>query len=446
MPKKSTPKSKPASREKKVIAPKWRNRIVGHGTEDPAKLVANPKNWRLHPKAQQDALQGVLAEVGWVQDVIVNRRSGLVVDGHARINLAIAAKERVPVVYVDLSDKEEALILASLDPLSAMAETNREALADLVGSLDVTDAAVNAMLQELVGADAGTAGLTDADECPPVPVAPVSRLGDLWILGEHRVLCGDSTDAASVARLMAGERAGLMNIDPPYGVSYANDERPNPGVAKPRVAKPRVAKDDLRDEVLQRFLESAFESAKVALLPNAAWYLWHAHLTQGYFAAAAAAAHVILHRQIIWVKPVLLLGRGQYHWKHEPCFMGWVEGQQPPDYAERNQTTVWEVGSVTQAERKEFNHATPKPVGLFTIPILKHLNAGEVCYDSFAGSGPQFIAAEMHARRCFGLEIDPQYVDVIVLRWQAFTGKQATLDGDGSTFADIAAGKRAVAA
>jgi DNA modification methylase len=155
--------------------------------------------------------------------------------------------------------------------------------------------------------------------------------------------------------------------------------------------------------------------------------MWHAHLTQGYFAAAAAAANVVLHRQIIWVKPVLLLGRGQYHWKHEPCFMGWVKGHQPPDYAERNQTTVWEIASVASKERKEFNHSTPKPVQLFAIPIKKHLGVDEICYEPFAGSGPQFIAAEQLSRRCFGMEIGPKYCDIIIARWEKLTGKKAEL-------------------
>src|SRR5205814_7564558 len=143
--------------------------------------------------------------------------------------------------------------------------------------------------------------------------------------------------------------------------------------------------DGLSDAKLQAFLESAFRTATAtALKPDAAWYLWHAHLTQGFFAAAAAAAaaaaNVVLHRQIIWVKPVLLLGRGQYHWKHEPCFMGWVKGNQPPDYGmgagERTQTTTWEIGSVSHAERKEFDHSTPTPVQLFACPMVKHLRRG----------------------------------------------------------------------
>jgi DNA modification methylase len=245
-----------------------------------------------------------------------------------------------------------------------------------------------------------------------------TKRGQIWEIGKHRLMCGDSTCEADVKRLMDGKKAGLMNTDPPYGVSYANDERPNPGVAKPRVAN-----DSMRDAELQSFLESVFRLARTeALSPVAAWYLWHAHLTQGFFAAAAAAAaaHVILHRQIIWVKPVLLLGRGQYHWKHEPCFMGWVEGHQPPDYGrgngERDQTTIWEVGSVSNADRAAFNHATPKPVGLFTIPQIKHLQADEICYEPFAGSGPQFVAAQQTQRICYGLEIEPKYVAVALER------------------------------
>jgi DNA modification methylase len=227
-----------------------------------------------------------------------------------------------------------------------------------------------------------------------------------------------------------------MNTDPPYGVAYANDDRPNPGVAKPRVAN-----DGLAHEKLQAFLESVFRVAvECALAEKSAWYLWHAHLTQGYFAAAAAAAaaNVVLHRQIIWVKPVLLLGRGQYHWKHEPCFMGWIKGQQPPDYGEgngeRTQTTIWELKTVTQAERKEFNHSTPKPVELFAIPIVKHLKQGEICFEPFAGSFPQLIAAQQLGRRCFGMDLVPEFVDVGCMRWSKLTGSQPILESTGQTF------------
>lgn len=126
------------------------------------------------------------------------------------------------------------------------------------------------------------------------------------------------------------------------------------------------------------------------------------------------------------MKPVLLLTRGQYHWKHEPCFFGWVDGHQPPDYGrgdgERDQTTVWEVDGVSASEREELGHSTPKPVALFETPIVKHLKVGEVCYEPFAGSGPQFIAAEKLQRRCFGMELEPRYVQAIIERWEKLTG------------------------
>jgi DNA modification methylase len=233
---------------------------------------------------------------------------------------------------------------------------------------------------------------------------------------------------------MGNLRAGLMNTDPPYGISFDNA-----ALGPTRKKYTAIANDDKQDGHLQAFLEAVFQvAAGLALKQDAAWYLWHAHLTQGFFAAAAAAAaRVILHRQIIWVKPRLVLGRGQYHWKHEPCFMGWVEGHQPPDYGlgagERTQTTVWQLEGVSQAERDQFDHASPKPVALFRVPIVKHLRSGEVCFEPFAGTGPQFIAAEEHGVRCFGLEITPRYCQVILDRWEAFTGQTAKkIGGEGS--------------
>lgn len=404
-------------------------------------LLPNPANWRTHPEAQQNALRGVLSEIGYADALIARELKGgqlELIDGHLRAETT--PDEEVPVLVVDLSEAEAAKLLAVLDPLAAMAGADRGKLDSLLREVETGSQELADMLTSLAeqhGIVSGGNGEITEDEVPEPPKVAVTKPGDLWLLGEHRLLCGDSTKEEDVRRVMDGHRAGLMNTDPPYGVGYANDDRPNPGVAKPRVAKPRVANDGLADERLQSFLESVFRLATAhALTDTAAWYLWHAHLTQGYFAAAAAAANVVLHRQIIWVKPVLLLGRGQYHWKHEPCFMGWVKGSQPPDYGlgngERTQTTVWEIGSVTQAERREFNHSTPKPVMLFAIPIVKHLKEGEVCYEPFAGSSPQIIAAEQLHRRCIAIEIEPRYCDVAVERWQNLTGQKAKLYNTGS--------------
>jgi DNA modification methylase len=421
---------KPSKRQAAALI---RNRIVGHGEEPPDQLLANPFNARRHPRDQLEALRGSLAELGWLKTILVNKTTGHVVDGHARIEEAMRqGGEPVPITYVELTEAEEKLALAVLDPITEMAHRDDEALEALLAEVKTDDIGLQALLDEMAGKDGGISGLKDdADEndVPEPPVNPVTKMGDLWLLGKHRLLCGDATKAEDVARLMGKERAGLMNTDPPYGIAYTNTDRPD---VKKSSATPAIANDDLADAKLQAFLESAFKVAvSSALRSDAAWYMWHAHLTQGFFAAAAAAAaaNVILHRQIIWVKPVLLLTRGQYHWKHEPCFMGWVKGNEPPDYGagagERNQTTVWEIDGVNRDDRKEFNHSSPKPVGLFEIPIIKHLKPSEVAFEPFAGSGPQFIAAEKHDRRCFGLEIEPRYCDVIMQRWETVTGKKA---------------------
>jgi DNA modification methylase len=421
----------------------WESKIVGHDRVDPASILAHPLNFRRHPAKQQAALKASIAELGFIRSVTINRPTGRLIDGHERVQQAVAdGEELIDVEYVELSEHDERKALAVLDKIAEMAEPDPVLLDQLLREVETGSEALQTLLADLAD-DAGLyqdndssggvgIGIGDVaeDEVPDPPAEAITQPGDLWILGEHRLLCGDSTNPEDVARLMDGQRAGLMNTDPPYGIAYANDDRP--GVATPT---PRIANDELTDAALQEFLEKAFHvAADTALVPNAAWYLWHAHLTQGYFsaaAAAAAAANVVLHRQIIWVKPVLVFGRGQYHWKHEPCFMGWVKGNQPPDYGlgngERTQTTVWEIDSVSRAERKEFNHSTPKPVGLFAIPLVKHLKTGELCYEPFAGSGPQFIAAEQLGRRCFGMEISPNFCDVIVARWEKLGGKKAKL-------------------
>jgi DNA modification methylase len=412
-----------------------------------ARLIPYARNARTHTPDQVKQIAASMREWGWTIPVLADEKGGIIA-GHARVMAAALNQytEAPVMIACGWSDaKKRAYVLAD-NKLALNAGWD-----DSILSAELTDLKALAYDLPLTGfsyAEIGDllnpSGDPTADACPDVPEHATTVAGDLWLLGNHRLLCGDSTSIDSVLRLMNGEKAGLVNTDPPYGVSYANEDRPNPGVAKPRVANPRVANDEFKDEALQTFLESCFRNAVLVLKPDAAWYLWHAHLTQGFFAAAAAAAaaQVILHRQIIWVKEVLLLGRGQYHWKHEPCFMGWVRGNEPPDYGrghgERDQTTVWNIASITQAERKEFNHSTPKPVALFEIPMIKHLRSGEICFEPFAGSGPQIIAAEKQGCSCFAMELEPKYCDVIVTRWQTYTGKKATRECDGRLFDEVA--------
>jgi site-specific DNA-methyltransferase (adenine-specific) len=236
------------------------------------------------------------------------------------------------------------------------------------------------------------------------------KTGDLFQIGEHRLLCGDSTKAEDVERVVGGERAVLFATDPPYGVAY-NDET---GSGK----GDKIINDENDGPKLQRFLESCFTAWLPSLNKNAAWYLWHAQLTQGFFAAAAAAAGLLIHRQIIWVKPSLIMGHGDYHWKHELCFYGWQQGNRPPFYGERNQDTVWNIG-----RESDGIHPTQKPTALWDAPLHNHTKDGEICAEPFAGSGSQFVACQNLNRKCRGIEISPDYCAVILERMKtAFPG------------------------
>ncbi len=260
------------------------------------------------------------------------------------------------------------------------------------------------------------------DEIPEVPKVAKTVKGDLYELGRHRLLCGDSTNSDDVARLMDRKKAVLFATDPPYGIDYSNSGTNSSSL---KGIWDDIKFDDLRDLKLQEFLHACFISWLPFLEENAAWYLWHAHLTQGFFAAAAAAADVILHRQIIWVKPQLIMGMGMFHWKHEPCFMGWRKGPKPPWYGDRKQTTVWEIGyegNRNKGSGKE--HPTQKPVEIFARPINYHTKENEIVADPFLGSGTQLIAAEQTNRICYGMEISEVYNDVIVKRYAKFMESQ----------------------
>jgi len=435
-PRKPTPKKKTAKRKKRK--PKARPTSL-------ADLKPHPRNPREITEPALAGLGSSMTEYGDLSGIVWNKRSGLLIAGHQRIKaLGKGAKldagvviapngKRFPVRVVDWPEDKHLAAMVVANNLHIAGDYIPEAVAKLCAELSDTLPAdlfegldLDKLLEDFPSNEPQP-GLTDPDDVPDPPEKPRTRPGDLYQLGDHRLLCGDSTKAEDVARLMKGEKAGLMNTDPPYGIDFDNA-----ALGPTRREYAAIENDERHDEQLQAFLEDAFRAAKVEVLAdNAAWYLWHAHLTQGFFAAAAAAAAaaVILHRQIIWVKPRLVLGRGQYHWKHEPCFMGWVKGHRPPDYGEgngeRTQTTVWEIAGVPVGERRQYEHATTKPVGLFTIPIIKHLKPGEACYDPFCGSGPQIIAAEQLGRRCYAMEIEPRYVDVAVRRWEQFTGKKA---------------------
>lgn len=415
------------------------------------------KKYPGNPKAHAtEVLDESLDKFGYVDPILIDERTGLMVAGHGRLDRLESRKAAgqkppgriqvrdgkwfVPVVRgVRFKDRKQAeqFLIASNQTTILGGWDNAELVKMLSGYSEDDLSGIgfdsHDLVQFMALADS-MSGKTDPDDVPDPPKKPITKSGDLWTLGKQKILCGDSTKPKDVARVMSD--AGLaivMNTDPPYGVDYATVKNGIPGSGfrdiKERVGD--IENDTITDGAqLQVFLESAIRTALPHLHKTCAFYLWHPMLTQGTFfaAAAAAAADILIHRQIIWVKPHLVLTRsGMYHWRHELCFYGWVRGNKPPWYGPKNQTSVMEVGYSDGSETgtEERNHPTQKPVALFEFPLRNHSKKGELCYEPFSGSGSQLIAAERLERRCCAIEIDPRYVDVAVERWQNFTGQKA---------------------
>jgi DNA modification methylase len=272
---------------------------------------------------------------------------------------------------------------------------------------------------------AGEGGLTDENEIPELADTAISVPGDIWCLGEHRLACGDCTQGDLVATLLGTTRPNVMVTDPPYGVNYDPTWRHQRGIT----TSSRVGK--VRND------EQADWSAAWDLFPGNIVYVWHAALRSPIVAESLQKLGFQIRAQIIWAKERLVIGRGDYQWQHEPCWYavrskGYWTG-------DRKQTTLWTIPSGGQDT--DTVHGTQKPVECMRRPILNNTDIGEAVYEPFLGSGTTLIAAETSGRVCYAIEIDPLYVDVAVRRWQAFTGKPATLLGDGRTFEDITAAR-----
>jgi DNA modification methylase len=432
-----------------TAAAAWRNRIVDHADIPPADLVPNPRNWRTHPEEQQRALTGALAEVGWVAEVLVNRTTGHVVDGHLRIELALDRNEpTIPVTYVELSEDEERLVLATLDPLAAMADAEAASLAELLAGLEPADEALRALLDDLArehGLDALRTGLVDPDDVPPVPdeADVYVKPGELWALGDHRLLCGDATNSDDVTRLLDGAAPTLLATDPPYGVSLDPTWRDAAGydtlgpATKPYMMRRKLEGDGSgarrrkghRNTTVSGDTRADWSEA-FALVPSlTVGYIWHASAHAAEVAAGLARIGFEHVAQVIWEKTLFAMSRGWYHWQHEPCWVVRKAGTKVPFLGDRDQSTVWRAASpkmiMAASDEEKLDHPTQKPVLLFETPIRNHLRPGEALYDPFVGSGTAIVAAEALGRRCYAMEIDARFVQLSIERWQGFTGRTA---------------------
>jgi DNA modification methylase len=257
-------------------------------------------------------------------------------------------------------------------------------------------------------------GNTDPDDVPEPPADPITKPGDLWILGNHRLLCGDSTDTVALERLMENKPADLWLTDPPYNVSYE-------GKTKDALT---IKNDSMKDGEFRQFLHDVYVAANCFLRPGAVFYIWHAD-SEGYnFRGAAADTGWKVRQCLIWLKSCMVMGRQDYQWKHEPCLYGWTEGAAHYWGSDRKQTTILEFDK----PRRNGEHPTMKPVELFEYQMANSTKQGDVVLDSFGGSGTTIIAAERIHRHARLMELDPAYCDVIVKRWEDFTGKKAILE------------------
>lgn len=403
-----------------------KNRIQEFRVVPKSMLLPNPKNWRTHPEAQRAALRGVLAEVG-IADAVIARELPdgrlMLVDGHLRLE---ELPDDVPTLVLDVNEAEADKLLASMDPLAAMAEADAAKLDELLRGVQTAEPALADMFTEL----AEEAGLLDdndkevvEDETPDAPVVPVTKLGDLWLLGDHRLLCGDSTKAEDVERLMAGAKADLMLTDPPYNVALGMNETPEEAKARNRRTDGKVvANDSMSDADFRAFLVSCFGCGFGCMKPGASFYVWHADSEGFNFRGAIRDCGEKVRQCLIWAKDVLVMGRQDYQWQHEPCLYGWKDGAAHGWYSDRKQTTLLRFDRPSRNQE----HPTMKPVGLFAYLMGNSTAPQGLAYDPFLGSGTTLIAAEQLGRKCYGMEISPQYCDVIVARWERLTGRKAT--------------------
>jgi DNA modification methylase len=394
-----------------------------------AALVPYARNSRTHSDAQVAQIAASIREFGWTNPVLIDGADGIIA-GHGRL---LAARKlgltEVPCIVLDhLSETQKRALIIADNKLALNAGWDSEMLGlelqelaaeDFnMGLVGFTDDELAALLAEK------TEGLTDPDETPEPPADPVSVLGDVWVLGKHRIVCGDSTDADTVAKCLNGVTPHLMVTDPPYGVEYDASWRQDRGVNKagPGAATGKVLNDDRADW-----------SEAWALFPGDVAYVWHAGLHAASVAQSLASCDLIVRTQIIWNKSSMLLGRGDYHWKHEPCWYAVRKGRVGHYVGGRKQTTVWDI---EKPRKSETGHSTQKPVECMKRPIENNSSAGQAVYEPFSGSGTTIIAGEMTGRSIHAIELNPAYVDVAVIRWQDFTGEKAVHE-DGRLFDDL---------
>ena len=386
------------------------------------KVIPNPRNPNKHSEKQIALLSKIIAAQGWRAPITVSTRSGFIVRGHGRL---LAARKlglaEVPVDYqaYETEAAEWADLIAD-NRLSELSETDELLLKDLLQELNTSelDLELTAYTADEIDQMLGSAKEVqeddfDADKALSEIDEAKTKLGDIYILGKHRLMCGDSTDAAAVEKLMDGQKADIAVTDPPYNVGYT-------GGTKDALT---IQNDKQEDSDFRQFLSAAFTNMDAAMKPGAVFYIWHAD-SEGYnFRAACKEAGWQVRQCLIWNKNQLVMGRQDYHWKHEPCLYGWKEGAAHLWASDRKQTTIL----CFDRPQKNAEHPTMKPVALLAYQIANNTKGEDIALDLFGGSGTTLVACEQLGRKCYMMELDPKYCDVIIKRWEELTGNKAEL-------------------
>jgi len=395
-------------------------------------LIPYSNNSRTHSESQIAQVAASIQEFGFTNPILIDEHQSIIA-GHGRLMAAQKLKlEQVPTITLEglteaqrkayvIADNKLALN-AGWDDQALQAELER--LKELDFDLELTGFDPDELAKLLEPEQ--VEGLTDEDDVPEVPDEPVTKEGDIWICGNHRVMCGDSTSIDAVEKLIDGVMPHLMVTDPPYGVNYD----PADG------AKRAGIKNSVTGTVLND--DNADWTDAWALFRGSVAYVWHADKKGHIVADSLIKNGFDIRGQIIWAKTGHILSRGHYHQMHEPCWYA-VRGDACWQGA-RDQDSLWRIGKDRKGEDKQTNHGTQKPVEVMLRPILNNSSVGQAVYEPFCGSGTTLIACEKSGRSCLGMELDPKYCDVIVKRWQDFTGKEATLESTGQTFKEVSNG------
>lgn len=382
------------------------------------KLIPYAKNSRTHSPEQVGQIAASIKEFGFRNPILVDGVG--IIAGHGRLMAAQKlGLDKVPTIDCsDMTESQKKAYIIADNKLAlnagwdtAMLSIEMKDLEDEgfdLALLGFDDKELNALLEPEV-----TEGLTDEDAVPDVPEEPKTKVGDIYILGNHRLMCGDSCSITDMEKLVNSRQVDMWLTDPPYNVAYE-------GKTKDALT---IQNDSMDNEGFRQFLRDAYVTADTVMKAGAVFYIWHAD-SEGYnFRGAAHDAGWKVRQCLIWKKSTMVMGRQDYHWKHEPCLYGWKEGAGHLWSTDRKQTTILEFDKPS----RNGEHPTMKPVALFEYQMLNNTKGGDIVLDSFGGSGTTLLAAEKHGRHAYLMELDPKYCDVIVKRWEDFTGKKAVL-------------------